>query len=201
MTDKADKIERGIFWGRLALFLILAAGGFAADLGTKRIVFDRFGFPDGRIHWVLPNLFGFQTSLNEGALFGMGAGKIPLFVIASFIALVGVVIWLWTDGQKSRTATVSLGLIAAGIMGNLWDRLALHGMVWPDGLVPESAGEPIHAVRDWILVLIGSYHWPNFNLADSCLVVGTILMMFYLLLIQSKKEKKGGVGPSDSPVT
>lgn len=188
MTEKGGTRKWG---GRLALFLILAAVGFTADLGTKRIVFDRLGFPDGRIHWLIPDVFGFQTSLNEGALFGMGAGQIPFFVIASVIALIGVVFWFHFDGYKSRTATTALGLIAAGILGNLWDRLAFHGMIWPDGLVPEMTGEPIHAVRDWILVMIGSYHWPNFNLADSGLVVGTGLMMIYLLFLQPKAETAG----------
>ncbi len=192
---KNDQTGR-LFFRRLAIFLLLIVIGTGIDLGSKRVVFDWLGFPSGRIHWLIPGLLGFQTSLNEGALFGLGAGQIPFFVIVSIFALFGVAAWFLYDAWKGRTTTIALGLIVAGILGNLWDRLALHGLVWPEGI--PGAGEPVYAVRDWILVLIGSYHWPNFNVADSCLVIGTTLMILYLLFSPSKESASAGKGTGGS---
>jgi signal peptidase II len=80
-----------------------------------------------------------------------------------------------------------MGLISAGIIGNLYDRLAFHQLRWlDDGFhQPET---PIYAVRDWILVMIGTYHWPNFNLADSYLVCGVILLAIYAFFWGGKCE-------------
>ena len=68
-----------------------------------------------------------------------------------------------------------LGCVTAGILGNLYDRLGLPGLRWIAN-PPHHAGDPVHAVRDWILVMIGPWHWPNFNVADSLLVCGALLV-------------------------
>jgi len=52
----------------------------------------------------------------------------------------------------------------------LYDRLGWHGLIG-------YAGQPIYAVRDWILCMIGSFHWPNFNIADSLLVCSVIVLL------------------------
>lgn len=187
------RFQRGV------LFFLLAAFGFALDLATKRELFDWLGLPGAynadasglfspqtSAYWLIPNVFGFQTSLNEGALFGMGQGMTAVFIGASFIAFIAILLWFWCEGYKSRTLTAAFGLIAAGIAGNLWDRLALHGLVWPEYCAPEIAGEPIHAVRDWILIMIGRWPWPNFNLADTFLVTGVALVVCSTLFASPK---------------
>jgi signal peptidase II len=166
------------------------------DLATKHWIFEELGRPgEKEIWWIIPNVFGFQTSINQGALFGIGQGQIPLFVTLSFIALIGVFWWVWADITKNRYLALTLGLIAAGILGNLWDRCALHGMKWTEfdlavwnATDPELLGQPIHGVRDWILVMIGNYPWPNFNIADSCLVCGAILVGIYAFFAPDPKE-------------
>lgn len=176
------KISRSRLIVRFIVFLLIAGAGFGLDLASKHYIFQRYGLPGAsEIDWLIPNVFGIQTSLNEGALFGMGEGQTTLFIGASAVAILAILAWLIYEALRSRTLTVALGLISAGIFGNLWDRLALHGIVWP-------GGEPLHAVRDWILVMIGSYHWPNFNLADSFLVSGTILVALFALLAKKKTE-------------
>lgn len=186
-VPKDSAVERKFFRNRLivrfVVFLLITGAGFALDLASKNYVFQRYGLPGAsEIDWLIPNIFGIQTSLNEGALFGMGEGQTALFIGASAAAILAILAWLFYEALRSRTLTAALGLISAGILGNLWDRLALHGIVWP-------GGEPLHAVRDWILVMIGSYHWPNFNLADSFLVSGTILVAFFALFFAKKKTE------------
>lgn len=177
-------------WGRFFLFLAIAALVTGSDLGTKRFFFDRLGFPSGSVEWVITDVFGFQTSLNPGALWGVGARQTTFLSAVSFAALFGVLYWLYREGGKSLLCVVSLALIAGGILGNLWDRLALHGIVWPPGYVGHLAGTPVHAVRDWILVMIGSYHWPNFNIADAALVGGVTLMILRVFLTPNPERER-----------
>lgn len=177
---------------RLLLFAVIAAVGCAVDLATKHWIFGKLGRPGEQDVWsLIPNFcgleFGFQTSLNQGALFGIGQGQIPLFVTLSLVALVGIVWWVWSDATRSVYLAGTLGLITAGILGNLWDRVGLHGMRWTrfDADVwscsADAVGTPIYAVRDWILVRLAdkTWTWPNFNIADSCLVCGAILIGLY----------------------
>ena len=181
---------------RLLLFSVIAAFFCALDLGTKHWIFERLGRPgESDVWWLIPDVFGLQTSLNQGALFGIGQGQIPLFVTLSCVAFVGIVGWVWADSTRSVFLASTLGLITAGILGNLWDRVGLHRMRWSDfdadvwGCPSEMVGEPIYAVRDWILVMLGDYPWPNFNIADSCLVCGAILISVYALVVPSPKPK------------
>ena len=118
--------------------------------------------------WLWKDVFGFQTTLNEGALFGMGQGLWPLFAALSVGAAIGILIWLFPAGAaRDRLLTVALAFVTGGILGNLYDRLGLPGLSWPPGF-GHPVGTPVHAVRDYILVMIGRWPWPNFNLADSC---------------------------------
>ena len=76
--------------------------------------------------------------------------------------------------RRSRSpgeAVVSLGMVMAGILGNLYDRLGLSNDSWygPGNTAPGA----VHAVRDWILWQASdNWRWPNFNIADSLLVCG-----------------------------
>ena len=126
--------------------------------------------------------FGIETSVNPGALFGMGAGGWPLFASLSVVALVGIIVWLFVyRAALDRWITVALGLISGGILGNLYDRLGLWDT---SGLPPELQ----HGVRDWILFVWPEIKlkifnpWPNFNIADSLLVTGAIMLVVHAMI-------------------
>lgn len=168
--------------GRAVLFAGIVVVGFAADLATKNYVFAWLGMPDPRVPpaWIWPDVFGFQTSLNEGALFGMGQGMVPVFGALSIAAALGILYWLfWAGAARDLLLTLALACVMAGIAGNLYDRLGLPGLRWNYATDLHEVGDPVHAVRDWILVMIGPYHWPNFNIADSLLVCGAGLLILH----------------------
>lgn len=164
---------------RHALFWALTALGCGADLWSKSYMFSQ---PDLRAHavrWVWEGHAGFQLSLNEGALFGMGQGRVWIFAVCAFAAAAAIPCWLFLFGAaRDRAVTIALGCILGGVLGNLYDRVGLPGLQWQDWDVNREG--PVHAVRDFILVVRhwpprGRFDvWPNFNIADALLVCGAI---------------------------
>jgi signal peptidase II len=184
---------------RYLIFALLALGGCACDLATKEYVFRWLGVardfvatrdPEilarwrgdpARPHlwWLWDGHLGIQTSLNTGALFGMGGGRWWLFASLSLLALVGIFCWLFVyRAAHDRWLNVALAFVTGGILGNLYDRLGLWDST---GL----ADRYHHAVRDWILFVwpesgIRLFNpWPNFNIADSLLVTGAIMLVVH----------------------
>ena len=175
---------------RYLVFFALAILGCWLDLSTKSWIFGRLGMPipgQPNTWWLWQDVFGLQTSLNQGALFGIGQGAVSFFCIMSVIAAIAIFFWLFVaQAARQWLITVASGLICAGILGNLYDRLGLHGLRWPFANPPlQQIGEPVYAVRDWILVMIGSWPWPTFNLADSMLVAGAGLVIIHVIWFDS----------------
>ncbi|MEM1225323.1 MAG: signal peptidase II [Planctomycetota bacterium] len=160
---------------RWVLFAGLAAVGGGLDLWTKQSVFAWRGLPGLKeVYWVIEGYFGVQTAVNIGAVFGLGAGKGWLFAVLSVVAAIGILVWLFVFGAAvSKWLTVAMGFVMGGIIGNLYDRL---GLWWqPDYPEPWRTG-----VRDWILWQASDeWRWPNFNIADSLLVTGAIMLMIH----------------------
>jgi signal peptidase II len=174
---------------RIALFFAIAAIGCAADLATKSWIFDKLGMPSRHPLVLIPAIFSLTTSLNEGALFGMGQGMTLVFAGLSILAAVGIFYWLIFAGAgRDLWLTFALGFIMAGICGNLYDRLGLPGLVWhaPD----PREGLPVYAVRDWLHFEIRSigFDWAVFNLADSMLVVGAAMLFLHVAWREGRQK-------------
>ena len=165
---------------RYVVFVLLAVLGLALDLGTKSWIFSRQGMPfmSGPI-WIVRDVLSLETNLNEGALFGMGQGKVPIFATMSTIAALAICYWVFFGGgAQDRWLTVCLGMILGGILGNLYDRVGMPGLEW--NFPPARVGEPVHAVRDWIHFKVeGLIDFPVFNIADSLLVCGVTLLVWH----------------------
>ena len=165
---------------RYVLFFTIAGAGCLADLATKSWIFARLGPPPSDTWWIIDDVFGFQTSLNQGALFGMGQGFVVFFAVMSILAAAGIMAWLFLAGAAADLPlTIALGMVTAGIFGNLYDRLGFPGLEWNYAGKLHEVGDPVYAVRDWILVMIGRWPWPTFNIADSMLVCGAILLVWH----------------------
>jgi signal peptidase II len=190
---------RAVPVSRWLLFFSLAVGGCAADLASKSWMFGRLGMPGPRtpVWWMWQDVFGFQTSLNGGALFGMGQGMVVLFSALSVAAAVFILYYLfWTGAARDGVLSAALGCVTAGIFGNLYDRLGLPGLQWNDTSQLHRSGEAVHAVRDWILVMIGRWPWPTFNIADSLLVCGAGLLVWQAFMVNPKAAKPQAKGES-----
>jgi len=142
--------------------LLIVTGIVLALDQASKLYIDRHFF-QGQSLAVIPGFFNITYVRNKGAAFGIfadSAVRIPFFITISILAAVGI-LWYLRRLQGGQTLQVfSLSLIFAGAVGNLIDRVRL--------------GEVI----DFIDVHWYQYHWPAFNIADSAITVGVILLLF-----------------------
>lgn len=117
--------------------------------------------------------FSFLHSANTGVAFGLFQGGSFIFTLIAGIAVVAIAIYSFRSSAQSLLMSVSLGLMLGGAAGNLWDRLAYGAVV--DFI-------KVQASDAWV--------FPMFNLADSSIVVGTILLILYFFLDERKERQK-----------
>jgi signal peptidase II len=137
------------------IFWPLVVVGIALDLWSKRAVFDWLEH-HGSVS-IIDGFLRLVMAVNNGAAFGLFSGHPYWLTVVSVVALIVIFVLFLFSGIKQRLVHVALGLFAAGVCGNLYDR------IFNDGLV-----------RDFIDVYYRQYHWPAFNVADSmlCIAVG-----------------------------
>lgn len=142
---------------------------------------------------VIPSVLEFQLVLNQGAVFGLGAGKRWVFVIFTMIA-VGLGLWAfahWTDA-RDRLAHISIGLVLGGGLGNVYDRLVfacvrdflhpLPGVVLPFGWTWPN--DPSGQVWPWVS-----------NIADLFLILGVMGLMVAMWRMPKPEAEKGVPAP------
>jgi signal peptidase II len=152
--------------GMRKYFLLIAVSVIVLDRLTKWAVARYIPLRDSIA--VIPGLFHITHVENRGAAFGLFADsafpwKIAALVGFSLVALIIVSVLLWKNGHAMTTTTIGLSLILGGAAGNLWDRVV-------DG-----------RVVDFLHFYIGSYSWPDFNVADSAIVIGAVLLVSEIL--------------------
>lgn len=168
MTASAPAGRRDRRW----LMLVLAALVVTADQLSK--LWIKTHVLAGHAITVIPGVFRITHVLNTGAAFSMFEGaKSPEMVRAmligfSAIAVIVVLALLWKMGRTISVTSVALALILGGAIGNLYDRWRFHYVV------------------DFLEVHIYHYHWPDFNVADSAIVVGACLLLLEMLLPQKQ---------------
>ena len=201
---------------RYVVFFLIAILGCAADLATKQATFAWLGLSPHFVDnsdaanfarwrgdeslpnrwWLIEGRLGIETSVNTGALFGMGPGYWWLFATLSVVAALGILTWLFVfKAAHDRWLNVALAAVTAGILGNLFDRLGLWNAT---GLTSKFH----HGVRDWILFRWPEIKWeifnpwPNFNIADSLLVTGAIMLVVHALVWREKAEEAKKTSPA-----
>src|SRR3989338_10203739 len=152
-----------------ATFVIAVVSGVIVDIVSKWAVFSKLD-EFGKLI-VIPGLLNIVRSTNEGVVFGLFPGKTIAFIVFSAIAIV-VILFIYTKSDKTIfISNLALGLVLAGAIGNLWDRIWFRG------------------VRDFIDLHIGDkYQWPTFNIADSLICVGISILVFTSFSTSKPKE-------------
>ncbi|MEO6807175.1 MAG: signal peptidase II [Edaphobacter sp.] len=152
----ASKDRRGLVLAISALVVIL-------DRVTKHLVARQL--PNGQTHTVIPGIFRISDVHNTGAAFSMFAENASptavrnILIAFSVVAVIILFGMLWRIGRRLTVTSVALALILGGAFGNLYDRVRYHYVI------------------DFLEVHIVHYHWPDFNVADSCIVIGACLLL------------------------
>ena len=125
---------------------------------------------------VIKDFFYITSHRNSGAAWGMLQNQMFFFYIITVIVVVGLIYLIQTGTRGKLLYGVSLGLILGGAIGNFIDRIRHQYVV------------------DFINTYIFNYDFPIFNIADSSLVIGVILLILVMLKEDraEKKEKKDG---------
>jgi len=153
---------------RLFGLFLISALVIIADRGTKTWVATHI--PLGGAIPVIPRFLRITHWTNEGAAFSLfadtGSPHLVRWALISFTLIAAVVIFiiLLRIGNRFTLTTVALALILGGAIGNVHDRIVYGSVI------------------DFIEVHIFSYHWPDFNVADSSVVIGACLLMLDSLL-------------------
>ena len=151
--------------------LLLAALVVVADRCSKLWIVHHIN--PGYAITVIPGVFRLTHVLNTGAAFSLFESFSPIvvrdsLVAFSIIAILIVLAMLWRVGRELSITGVALALILGGAAGNLYDRLRFSHVV------------------DFLEVHIVRYHWPDFNVADSCIVIGACLLLIEIFRPQSQ---------------
>jgi signal peptidase II len=164
---------------RLPWLLLISAVILAADRATKIWIASHIGIGDAIP--VIPRVLRLTHWLNDGAAFSLFADTASphkvrwALIVFTCIAAMAVLVALIRLGSRITLATVALALILGGAAGNVHDRIAYGSVV------------------DFIEVHIFSYHWPDFNVADSAIVTGACLLLLDSLL-PKRKDQETGIG-------
>ncbi|MFB3815782.1 MAG: signal peptidase II [Terriglobales bacterium] len=154
---------------------LVAAAIVLLDQFSKWLVSSHIALHDSIV--VIPGFFRLTHVQNRGAAFGLfddvpGGWKIGVLILFSVVAMVVVTALLWKNSHAMNATGVGLALVLGGAMGNLWDRVVVHHVV------------------DFLDFYLGTYHWPAFNIADSAIVVGALLLVSEILFAKTPGETK-----------
>jgi signal peptidase II len=158
------RVPGRVRWLWLTLAVVIADRATKAWFETQT--------PEGWRHEVVANFIYLVHSRNPGIAFGVLADSASVWtrvaLIAGSIVVIGILAWMLVANRSSGTASVvGLALLLGGATGNVTDRI-VHG-----------------AVTDFFEVWLGSYRWPAFNVADSAIAIGAVLLIVDVLFASS----------------
>ena len=167
--------------GKAWLVLLVAGTVIGLDQWTKGLVRGSIALYD----YIVPipalgQYVLFEHVPNYGAAFGILQGKGWFFTIVAVLVSVGILTYVYFIPAEQRYIRVLFGLQMGGAIGNVLDRIN-QGFV-----------------TDFVKIGVpGVYYWPNFNVADSGVVVGVILLGVYVILDDLKQSRQAKATATD----
>lgn len=152
--------------------ILIAAAVVLLDRVTKLLVIRRI--PLAEQVSVIPGLFQLSHWENTGAAFSIFADsnspwRTAGLILFSLVAVAVICFLLWKHGAILDLTMISLCLVLGGALGNLWDRIMKA------------------TVTDFLDFYLGEHHWPPFNVADSAIVIGAVLLASQILFPRKDK--------------
>jgi signal peptidase II len=166
---------------RRRLYFLIAFCVLVLDQFTKWLVDKNLSVHDSIP--IIPGIFNLTHVENQGAAFGLfadspAAWRAATLIVFSAIALVVVSVLLWRNSHSFTSGGVALSLILGGAVGNLSDRVFQGHVV------------------DFLDFYLSTHHWPAFNVADSAIVIGALLLVSEILFASAPEEATSAVRSS-----
>ncbi|WP_147531982.1 signal peptidase II [Bacillus marasmi] len=152
-----------MFYYIIALFVIIL------DQLTKWLIVKNLEL--GESIQIIENFLYITSHRNRGAAWGILQGQMWFFYVITVIVIIGIVFYIQKVVKDKWLAGVSLGLMLGGAIGNFIDRVFRKEVV------------------DFINTYIFGYDFPVFNIADSALVIGVILLMIQMFLEERELKR------------
>lgn len=126
----------------------------------------------GESHTIIENFLYITSHRNQGAAWGTFQGQMVFFYIITVAFIVGILWFVKKHGTQDKLFGIGIGLILGGAIGNFIDRIFRKEVV------------------DFVDTYIFSYNFPIFNVADSALVIGIVLIFIQMLLEERQAKRK-----------
>lgn len=159
----------------VVLVFVVACLTIILDQVSKRLILNTF--QPGEIRPVIDGVFNLTLTFNRGAAFGLWSGlssgwREVVLAATILVALTFVAYLMTRSHYQTFVAQSSLAAILGGAIGNVIDRVKFG------------------AVVDFLDFYLGTYHWPAFNVADSAICVGVVLLILFQTPVQSPVDPK-----------
>ena len=168
MVKNASMLKNGpmLKWLWITLVVVIV------DLATKAVISNNFVLYESVS--VLSGFFNLTLAHNYGAAFSFLADQPGwqrwFFTITSIVISLVLLYWLKTLKAEEKMLAIGLVLVLGGAIGNLWDRITLGYVV------------------DFLDVYYQQWHWPAFNVADSAICIGAVLLILDSFLAKEKDK-------------
>lgn len=146
------------------LYLVISLLVVVADQWLKNYIVTNFKIGDEKT--IIPGIISFTYLQNDGAAWNIFSGQMILFYLISIAAIVVVVYYLFNPKYKNWLFDTGLALVLGGIVGNFIDRLHLKYVI--------------------DMLQLDFVQFNIFNIADSAITVGIVLVFIYLIFISEK---------------
>lgn len=150
---------------RWFFILLIVLAVFICDRVSKYAAYH--ALTSGQSIAVIPGVFHITLVLNKGTAFGLFSGKGALFAAFTLFAVFVITAFMWKNASRNAFVIYALSLILGGAAGNLVDRISIGSVI------------------DFLDFRI----WPVFNIADSAITIGTIVLVINILLTENVKRK------------
>lgn len=156
-----------MIWGLFAALCVLVADQASKFYVNAELLENKMGI-------MYTSFFNVIRAWNTGVSFSLfnDWGEWGVWALSAFAAIVVVMLLVWMYREKNVFVQVALGFIVGGAIGNIVDRIRFK------------------AVFDFLDFHIGENHWPAFNVADSFICIGTVLILIYSIYLSFKKEEQ-----------
>ncbi|BAQ57279.1 lipoprotein signal peptidase [Lactobacillus acetotolerans] len=149
------------------LYLIISLLVVVADQGLKSFIINNYSV--GEVHQIIPSILSFNYLQNNGAAWNILTGQMWLFYIISTVAIIICLYFLFNKKYKNPLFDAGISLVLGGIIGNFIDRLHLKYVI--------------------DMLQVDFMHFNIFNIADSAITVGVILVFIYLIFFDEGDHK------------